>query len=469
MPETYSRLGSVLIKKETTENTAVIPNVSVPINDEDIADDYSPIASTPIQASRAMNQRALSKAHPAPAGSMNLNIEPETFGHFLNGLCGGLSSGKYIPLSGITGTFTVGETITGGTSAATATVVYYYPGGFLLVSGGAGTFTAAETVTGGTSGATATVTKYAATVYGHCAILPNEIDVTYTLQKNYVDRAVRYMGVKFHSLDSLAQSDNVMTAGIKMTARSAFHGAYVTTAVTAGAGAKTILVDQTQGLVNADSIKVYRPSTGAFLDFASAGVKTHSIGSFVAETSIAITNLETSLAAGDIIVLAPITPSYSVQNEFTWIGGSQIQLGATRLTLADIDAQDYTMVIDNEVEERHAAQGITFADRFPSDILQKGFTANGSFTLHNENENYRSLLRKNTTRAIELDTQGGVIGATTFNYELKVLFTNIQFQANDLPLSADDIVNEEVPFDSYYDTTAGHCARILLVNDITSY
>lgn len=60
-----------------------------------------------------------------------------------------------ISISAITGAFTVGETITGGTSAATG-VVTKVTSSKLTVGSVVGTFVSAETITGGTSAATAT-------------------------------------------------------------------------------------------------------------------------------------------------------------------------------------------------------------------------------------------------------------------------------------------------------------------------
>lgn len=61
----------------------------------------------------------------------------------------------YTSLSG--GPFTVGETVTGGTSSATGVVVYDAASDTeLLVANVSGTFQDAETITGGTSGTTAT-------------------------------------------------------------------------------------------------------------------------------------------------------------------------------------------------------------------------------------------------------------------------------------------------------------------------
>jgi len=67
-----------------------------------------------------------------------------------------------ITISGITLTFTSGETITGTTSGATATVDASYDATnantTMLVTGESADFNSSETITGGTSGATATTT-----------------------------------------------------------------------------------------------------------------------------------------------------------------------------------------------------------------------------------------------------------------------------------------------------------------------
>lgn len=69
------------------------------------------------------------------------------------------STGKRVKIKNATGQFTVGETVTGGTSSATG-VVYKDFGDSLVLYGcstAAAGFTDAETLTGGTSGYTATV------------------------------------------------------------------------------------------------------------------------------------------------------------------------------------------------------------------------------------------------------------------------------------------------------------------------
>ncbi len=61
-----------------------------------------------------------------------------------------------LPITGASGTFTSGETITGGTSSATGTL-YADNGTTLFLQDVNGTFTDTETISGSSSGETATV------------------------------------------------------------------------------------------------------------------------------------------------------------------------------------------------------------------------------------------------------------------------------------------------------------------------
>lgn len=74
-------------------------------------------------------------------------------------LSNSLPSTSEITFTPITGTFVLGETITGGTSGAIATVAEI-SGNSLVVSNVTGIFEVGETITGGTSTATATVITY---------------------------------------------------------------------------------------------------------------------------------------------------------------------------------------------------------------------------------------------------------------------------------------------------------------------
>lgn len=106
-----------------------------------------------------------------------------------------------VALSGITGTFVVGETVTGGTSAATATVTYV-GSDFIGVKDRSGAFTGGETITGGTSGATGTVgtqvavwEKYDATVTANTVTAPYGTTTADTITASATEGSIQQRNV----------------------------------------------------------------------------------------------------------------------------------------------------------------------------------------------------------------------------------------------------------------------------------
>lgn len=466
MSDLYSRAASMSLIKEVTPNTGLTPTTFVPFDEESITIEYGVQPVMPVAGDRTLNIRPVKKAIPSAAGDLKLSIEPKTFGHFLSGVFGGLTSGRYLPFTSPSGTFTVGETVTGGTSAATGTVLIV-TSEYVLLTAPSGTFTAGETITGGSSAATGVVTAYDATVYGHQGTLPQAPLPTYSMQFNYVDTAIRYMGVRFNAFDQIAQANNVMTATVKVMAQSQFRHAKIT-AITASGSTKTITCDQTQGLVTGDIVKIFRPSTGQFIDLNGSGVKTESI-TLVSTTTITLATLTTATAVGDLLCLAPQTsPSYTISNELPWIGGAIGQIGDTISGLATSVFEDFTLVIENQFEDRHQAKGILLADRFPAAVIQKGLTGKGTFKAYYQNEVFISQDRLNTPQAFRIKSMGTPITAT-LSEEVRWTMPQVIFDPFQTPIGKDNVVDNAVPFQMYKSPTSGHAARVLLVNTITSY
>lgn len=462
------------IKKETTENTAVTPTVFVPFLSEDIVTEWGGTFSKSIVGNRSVNFRPVDHAVPAPTGTVTIQVEPVTFGHFLRGVTGAATSGRYIPITSASGTFTVGETITGGTSSATAVITAVSSeDDYLLTGAFTGTFTAGETITGGTSSVTATLTKASSLVYGHQFVLPQTtLADTYTVEFGFDNEAYRYTGVRFNAI-KFNQTDNVITAAITITARNEFKFGRVTAITSSGAGAKTITVDQTTGLAASDSIKLFRPSTGTFIDFSAASVKTHTVGSITNETSFTITNLETSTAVGDLVMLAPQTDTYSVQKEFIWAGGATLKSASTitaALSASVDNIEDFEITLQNNLEPRHAAVGSNVKHRFPAVVFTAGFDATGTLMRTYTDMTYLDKLRQSTQTAIQLLTTSEVIAtATTFNYLMDIRIADARFTAFNANFAEDDLLNQDMPFQMFNSTSDGYVSKILLVNLATSY
>lgn len=470
----YSRTGYMAIKKETTENVAVTPTVFVPFNNENIVTDWGGVFSQAVVGSRNLYFRPVDHAVPPPSGTIVIDVEPLVFGHFLRGVCGSSTSGRYIPITSASGTFTVGETITGGSSSATAVITAVSSEDDYLLTGAiTGTFTAGETITGGTSAVTATLTKASSSVYGHEYILPQtSIDDTYTLEIAYDNEAYRYTGVRFGEI-KFNQINNIITAAITVTARNEFKFGRVTAVTASGAGSKTITVDQTTGLAVSDVIKAFRPSTGAFLDFSGSSVKTHTVASIVGETSFTVTNLQTSLAVGDLIALSPQTETYSIGKEFIWAGGTVAKLSTSvtaALTATQDYIEDYEITLSNKLEPRHAAVGSNVIHRFPARVFTAGFEAMGKIKRTRTDFGYMDKLRQSTQIGMDLLSTGPTItAAPTFNYLLDVRVSDLRLEAFNGNTTEDEIITEDMPFHMFNSASDGWTAKALLVNTVSTY
>lgn len=597
----YSRTGYLAIKVETTENTYVTPDVFVPLMSEDIVTEWGDVPAVPVSGNRSNKLRALSTAIPAPSGTVNILVEPKTIGYFLRGVYGAVSSGQLMKVTEVSGDWAAADTATGGSSSKTATVDFISTeDDYFLISSPSGAFTDGESLSNGSTGV-ATLTQHDATVYGHQFAAPQSSLPTFTVEIGFDNEAYRYGGVRFNAINSLAQNDNIITAALQMTARSEFKHARVTAITTAAGGSQTITVDQTTGLVVGDSIKLWRPSISEFVPFEGASDYIHTIDTIPTEKTFTITVLQSATAVGDLIVLAPMTPSYTIDEEFTWIGGSVVRtadaiattledyvvesldetdfathanwdvvgdfndsggnaaythsagtgtltqvaadqntaavgnvwyeftyttsgytgdvagtlttgyaLTAETLTLstagihtlvfksavAPVDfvlsltsssggvtiddvslrqmtpsdsIEDFEMVLTNELESRHGADGIDVKDRFPANNFLKGVTGSGNIVRTYTDQNYLDMLRENREKAIYVEHTGNQIGTTGQYFELDWRMPNVQFQPFNPSISEDDLLNQEMSFEMYYSSDDGYFQKALLTNNIASY
>lgn len=462
------------IKKETSENVAVNPDVFIPFLSEDISTEWGGVYSPAIVAQRMRNYRPIDRAIDAPEGKIKLYIEPAFFGHFLLAVGGAVTTGRYIPMTSASGTFTVGETITGGSSGFTATVTAVSSeDDYLLTGAFTGTPTDGETITGGSSSVTATLTKADPEAYGHQFVMPQDsIDTTYTVEIGYDNEAHRYTGVRFHDM-VFSQDDNVMTAEISAKARCEFIMGRVTAITSSGAGAKTITVDQTTGLAASTSIKLYRPGTG-FLDFSAASTKTHTVGSVTNETSFTITNLETSTAVGDLVLIAPQTaPTFTGEKEFTWAGGSTVKIGSTITAAlsASVDSiEDFEMSITNDIEAKHAANGINTVHRFPQKMFTKGCEITGKIMRTYTDVTYLDKIRSERQFGMQiLSTASALPNAADFNYLLDIRVPDARHHNGAPDVAEDDLLEQDMELAMFNSSTDGYAMKILLVNENTAY
>ena len=153
----YSSRGGIRAKDKTvvTEITPTLAFTLDEVNEDNLALLTFGEITEVVQAESLEEQQAITEAH------LGLFVE-------LNHRNVG---GKQLVHGTVTaGPFVVGETITGGTSSATADVIEVGSNYLLLENEAGGPFQAAETITGGTSGASATVTTIPAFISGYVVV-----------------------------------------------------------------------------------------------------------------------------------------------------------------------------------------------------------------------------------------------------------------------------------------------------------
>lgn len=85
---TYSKLGYLMLKKETTAGTAVYPDTGIELLSESIEVNWNFTAANTIAGNRSKNLRPILNRVEAPTGTITVLVEPNTVGHFLTGLFG---------------------------------------------------------------------------------------------------------------------------------------------------------------------------------------------------------------------------------------------------------------------------------------------------------------------------------------------------------------------------------------------
>jgi len=170
--------------------------------------------------------------------------------------------------------------------------------------------------------------------------------------------------------------------------------------------------------------------------------------------------------------LQPQTPSYTVQDEFAWIGCSEVRVAdniTAALTASTDSIEDFEIVLTNEIEGRHGADGTDVVDRFPATNFLKGLTGSGSLTRTYTDMAFLDRLRNNTDTAMLVKHTGGQIGSTGQNFALDWRTPNAQFQPFNPSITEDDLLNQEMPFEMYDSSGDGYLHKALLVNDTASY
>jgi len=248
-------------------------------------------------------------------------------------------------------------------------------------------------------GAPATQTLTASYAYRH-RFTVTDTPVTYTFDVQPADAPYvhRFFGVMVSKLQ-FAREDNVIKCTASLMPRRAFIAARVTTAVNSGT---TLTVDQTSGLTTSDSILILAKEDGATV------VATLTIASIDSETQLTTSTIGVQLDVKDIMVIKRATvtdASYAQDTPFVFLGGTALYTGDQIDNTTEEAKEDISIEFKNDVEARYLA-GLDEIDRYPADVLVKGYEASGKFSKFFDSESKLDRLRKNEHFAARVLMQG---------------------------------------------------------------
>jgi hypothetical protein len=237
-------------------------------------------------------------------------------------------------------------------------------------------------------GAPTTQTVIASTSYRHVFEVSNQLK-TYTLDLQRADApwAHRYFGVYFTSIE-FTRSDNGIQATIACMPRKVFQEALVTTSANSGT---TLLVDQTSGLHADDTILVLQKENGY------TTVKELTVTTVDSETQLTVSTIDVQIDVGDIVVIKSVAEASITYNQcdpFQFMNGTVVATGNDIDNTTEFTVEDFSLTIANEVEARYGSGGNEI-NRYPYDMLTKGYTGEGSFTKYWDSEFFMSKARSN--------------------------------------------------------------------------
>lgn len=296
--------------------------------------------------------------------------------------------------------------------------------------------------------------------YAESATDPN----SYTVDVVKGAYAVRYFGVEGSKIGFGFDGDK-MKLDLDVSARGSFYPREI--ASVSGTGPYTCVLDTaydpspTTGLVASDAIKFYDVSAGTYI--------TATVASIVNGTSFTTSTDISSLAAGDMVMLAPATPSLSLLTPFLW-GRTQFFFAAdaaTALSNSATSSNQTRLEPGTSIELMNPFDqdgGTNRSGSFdPASLPRSGgydvrFSPKVFLDTPEKNQAWAALEK----RALVMRAYSGTA------HELRVTLNDIRNLTNETPGEAGGILYHEYEYAINYDSTDTQAFDFKVINGVSS-
>ena len=208
----------------------------------------------------------------------------------------------------------------------------------------------------------------------------------------------RFWGAQVVKLN-YSRNGNAIKGQVQIMPTKAFTVAAVTTDASSGV---TLLVDQTSGLTTSDTLVVIDKSNGSTVK-GELGIT-----SVDSENQLTVSTIGFSIVAGDLIGIkaAAVTDaSYNQNPPFQFMNGTAVYTGADIDNTVEEEKEDLELETMNDVDPRWTS-GPNQINRYPAEILIKGYEASGKITKWYDGQSKISKLRNNEHIALRVVMNG---------------------------------------------------------------
>lgn len=284
---------------------------------------------------------------------------------------------------------------------------------------------------------------------------------SYTMDISYGSQVVRFAGVQASKV-TFGWDGDLMTATFELSALSSFYGREITSVSTTTVNFKSGGTDYdpspSGGLVASDLVYVVDDAG------VTANLST-TISSITDADTVVLGASAASFASGDMLVLRPATPSYTLLAPFTW-NRTQFCFGvdaSTALSATQTRLDSGTEVsIMHEFSDKEGTNrsGAFDPASLPRTVYDLSFKIKKFFDTVNEIEYWNAM----TKRACVMRAYSG----STNQYELRVTMNNMNARTNDMPTKSKEIIYHEIEYAPIYDSSDSQAFDAKVINTVST-
>jgi hypothetical protein len=307
-----------------------------------------------------------------------------------------------------------------------------------------------------------TSTGSATTGYTH----PYTLDKAnaYTIEFNKGDIPFRFFGVEAKSI-GIAFEDNKMVFNIAISALGQFSVAKISSV-----GATSVALDDserqnpTDGLAVGDTLRLY--------DVSEANYEEVTISNINADgKTLTVSSVSGSYIAGDLCWLKPQTPSFDIDEPFTW-SRTEFRFGSTAATALTAtqtrveQGSDWNIMYNFEDDagaKRSGKQRPEALVRTQGDVeinLKKFFK---------DGQELDRFLQKSDRALVIRHFSPSDAGSDGTESELRITINEYYLKENNIPLNSGEIIYGNMVLVPVYDSTDEQMFDVLLINSESGY